>query len=238
MVMDGNAFDQSYLKLCEELEDAYTRREEELVFFENIIPKLDMDADSSVKYRKALTVMLYSYFEGFCKQSLICYIDHLNKLGLQVKDVKDGLAAASINTSFKKLFDSLNKPIEFDDRYIKEDSILHEYARRKEFMGTYLDCMNTPVKLKDEIIDTKNNLYSSVLKKLLFMLDIDYTVVEDFQGDVNYIVGRRNSIAHGNLEKGMEIVEYNKYRSSVITLMRNVKDLIKESFRNKSFLRL
>ena len=237
MAAYGSNFDQSYLMLCEELEEAYTKREEELVFLENIISKADMDIDSLEKYRRTLIVMLYSYFEGFCKQSLISYIDHLNKLGLQVKDVKESLAAASLNTSFKRLFDPLNKPIEFDDKFIKEDAILHKYARRKQFMENYFDCMNTPVKLNDEIIDTKSNLYSSVLKKLLFMLDMDYTIVEEFQGDVNYIVNRRNSIAHGSLEKGIKDPEYNKYRNSVITLMKNVKDLIKESFRNKLFLR-
>lgn len=237
MLINENDFDQLYLTLCHELEDAYTEREEELIFFENIISMMDMDIDSSKKYRKALTVMLYSYFEGFCKQSLTSYINQLNKLGLHVKDVKESLAATSINSAFKRLFDTLNKPFDFGDKYIQDDKVLHEYARRRQFMESYSDCMNTPVVLKEDIIDTKSNLYSSVLKKLLFMLDIDFTVVDDFQGDVNYIVKRRNTISHGSLDTGMNAIEYNRYRTSVMTLMKNVKDLVKESFRNKMFLK-
>ena len=96
--------------------------------------------------------------------------------------------------------------------------------------------MNLQVNIDDKTIDTESNLKSSVLKGLLFKLDLDYTIVDSFQSKINLLLGKRNGIAHGEITRGITKDDYKEYKQNVIELMGMLKATISNSFQNKEYL--
>lgn len=222
--------------LSEELERAFSCRIEELTLFENTIFLATTNEDNLGKCRKMLIVMVYAYFEGFCKDALTIYIDYINRLQVMTKDVTNGIAASSIEADYALLLNSNHKPEPLRGKLLDQDGILHQFARRKEFWGKYSQLLNKKVELSDKLIDAESNLKSDVLKKLLYKLDLDYTKVDDFQSELNHLIGIRNSVAHGNLTRGILKDTYDNYKTTATHLMKEIKELITSSYVNRIFL--
>lgn len=231
----------NYEKLLQKFEDEieyeYSIRLEELSKYENYIELATDDENEKDIYRKMLVVMIYSYFEGFCKKALLIYIDYINKLHLSTSEVTLGLAASSLEQEFNLLEKTNHNPIGLKGDLIDNDSKLHKYSRRKEFMSNYDKCFSKQVHISDATIDTESNLKSYVLKSLLYKLDIDYTTVDPYQNTINELLGKRNSIAHGDIVRGIDTLKYNDYKSKTINLMDGIKSIIINSYKDKSFLK-
>src|SRR5437763_7460 len=82
-----------------ELEYERTWRLDELRFLENLVSLIEFEDDRR-RLRKALVVMLYSHYEGFCKVALLIYLHAVNRAGLKCADVNDALAAAALAPLF------------------------------------------------------------------------------------------------------------------------------------------
>lgn len=230
-----------YNSLCQdlfaELEEEFTVRIDELNSYENILVSSGSSEEIKEKYRKMLIVMLYAYFEGFCKKALLIYIEYINSSNLIISQVKDGLAAATLDNEFTRLLNSNYKPVILGDNALKDDGILQIYGRQKEFISSYKELMEKKVQLAHKIIDTDSNLRSHVLKKLLYRLEMNFSIVEDNQTTLNELVNKRNSIAHGDRVRGVSKPEYLDYKNKTIELMKKLKDTIYENFYNKSYLK-
>jgi len=231
----------AYPELCEnllqELEIEYSNRVSELVQYENFVETHSLDETFNEDYRKMLIIMLYSYFEGFSKQALLIYVDYLNRTNELVSKIKYGLAAATIERNFVNLSNSNYKPVDLGDKALKEDGILQLHGRRREFFSDYFDIVGKTLCIPDAVIDTESNLRSCVLKKLLYKLEIDFTIVDDFQTDINEVVNKRNALAHGDRIRGVTKAEYNNYREKVLNLMGMLKSMVYENFSNKKYLK-
>jgi hypothetical protein len=225
-------------QLLEELEQEFTWRIVEFKQFENVLHEKEADSDFCDTYRKALIIMLYSYYEGYCKSALAMYAEYINKLSLSVKDVTDGLACTSLGSEFNKLLDSNYKPIDFGDRSIKEDSILQSFGRRKEFTSRYVPYLSTKIIIPDDVVDTGSNLWSYVLKKILFRLDMDFELVDDYQKEINELVNKRNSFAHGERKRAPDNNEYTDFKGKALDLMKKIKNITYEHYCNKKYLRI
>ena len=224
-------------ELCNEIEYEYSSRIEDLKKFENCIDLSGVSDDEKDDTRKVLIVMTYAYFEGFCKKALLIYLDYINKQKLQVKQVKSSLAASSVKHDFDLLNNQNHKPDEIKGIKISDDAKLFALSRRTEFVEKYRHIMDEYVNLEESVIDTESNLKSSVLKGLLYKLDLDYTIVDSFQGDLNKLIGIRHSIAHGEMVRGIDKTKYCEYKQNAVVLMSNVKDIIINSFRSKAYLK-
>lgn len=224
-------------KFESEIEYAYLFRLDEFTKFENCINLTDDNEDNLKIYRKMLVVMMYSYFEGFCKNLLMIYANYISKLELTVSEVTSGLAATTLEHEFNLLENSNHKPIELKGELIDKDGKLHRYSRRKEFIENNGMSLNKFVNIPDETIDVESNLKSYVLKSLLYKLDIDYTIVDSYQGTLNELLGRRNAIAHGDMVNGVELSKYNDYKSKILRLMDAIKSTVIDAFRNETFLK-
>jgi hypothetical protein len=224
-------------ELLEELERELTWRTVEFVQIENILNEKREDEEFCGTYRKMLIIMLYSYFEGYCKSAFSMYVEYLNNLNLPVREVTDGLACSSLSKEFNKLFDSNYKPIDLGDRSIKDDSILQTYGRRREFVSQYVPYLAKTVAIPDDVVDMESNLKSHVLKKILCRLDMDFRLVEEYQKEINDLVNLRNAFAHGQRQRIPDGSEYNKYKTKAFGLMRKVKEVIYEHFYNGKYLK-
>jgi len=222
-------------RLREELEFEYAIRLNELVTLENIMNQ-DTNEDNLCIARKSLINMLYAYFEGFCKKSLLIYVDYVNNERLEIKDVKYGLASSSSQQVFKNLNNANYKPVDLGEKSLKEDMILQKYGRQREFISKFHEFESRPLHLSDDLVDTESNLRAHVLKKILYTLEMNFQIVDDNQNQINKLVNLRNSYAHGDRVRGPEPTEYNEYRENTIDVMRKVKDCVYEQFKNKGYL--
>jgi len=224
-------------RLLEELERELTWRTVEFVQIENVLNEKREDEDFCGTYRKMLIIMLYSYFEGYCKSAFSIYVEYLNNLHLPVREVTDGLACCSLSKEFNKLFDGNYKPIDLGDRSIKDDSVLQTYGRRKEFISRYIPHFTKIVAIPDDVVDMESNLKSHVLKKILCRLDMDFRFVEEYQKEINDLVNLRNAFAHGQRQRIPDENEYNRYKTKAFDLMKKVKEVTYEHFYNERYLK-
>lgn len=225
-------------QLQQEIENEYSVRLSELIKMENFHKLNDNgNEDFAGLYRKSLIIILYSHFEGFCKKVLLIYVDYINRIDLLTENVKDGLAASNMLLEFNRLVDGNYKPIVLGEKALKEDGKLQNYGRRKEFMNSYRNVMSKKLKISEEIVDTESNLKSHVLKKLLFQLDMDFTIVDSCQKDLNELVYKRNAYAHGDLVRMPSIDEYSNFRNKILKLMEDIKFIICDNFINQKYLK-
>jgi len=231
----------NYENLCqslfEEIEDEYSKRIEELNSFENFLNSNPASDDFSSNYRKMLVVMLYSYFEGFCKKTFLIYIDYINRTNIDISNVKDGLVASSLETDFQNLFNSSYKPVRLGDKALREDGTLQLYGRQREFIAQYISMMKKKVCISDKVVDTDSNLKSYVLKKILFKLEIDFSLVDEYQNDLNELVNKRNALAHGDRVRGLDEEEYNNYKKKTVGLMGEIKRVVYENYSLKKYMK-
>ena len=64
--------------------------------------------------------------------------------------------------------------------------------------------------IEDEAIDTESNLWYVVLQKNLYRLGLPICMFEQYKSDINNLVNRRNTIAHGSRTDGVTESEYKK----------------------------
>lgn len=76
-----------------ELEQDLAWRVEEVRFFHN--QGISLNDENMRRYRRALILILYSHFEGFCKFCFLHYIKTLNGLGVKCSEANYALASCS-----------------------------------------------------------------------------------------------------------------------------------------------
>ena len=92
----------------QELEDDFQWREAELATFKILIARTD---ESTVRHKallRALWVMLYAHYEGYCKFVLQTYLDALMQRKLPRIDCKDQIIAFSMLEKFRNLSNNLS----------------------------------------------------------------------------------------------------------------------------------
>lgn len=220
----------------EEIEREYTKRFNDLNDIENFLAASNATDEFQSLYRKMLIVMLYAYYEGFCKKALEIYAEYVNATHEYVKDLKYEIASATLRDEFEKLENRNYLPVRIRGEAIKQDNVLQRFGRRSEFFEAYEKNMEKKVKLPDDIVDTESNLLPHVLKSLLYKLSLDYTIVDSVQGTINKLVGLRNSIAHGDIVREFTEEEYKECKNAVYVVMDSLKQEIIEKYRNKGYL--
>ena len=221
----------------EEIEREYTNRFNELNRYENFLAASTATDEFQSSYRKMLIVMLYAYYEGFCKKALEIYAEYINSSHECVKNLKVEIASSTLRDEFKKLEDSNYLPLQIKGDALKNDNKLQRFGRRSEFFAAYEQHMHKTVNLPDDIINTESNLKPHILKSLLYRLALDYTIVDSGQATINKLIGLRNSIAHGDISRSIMKEEYDDFKKAVFLVMESLKREIIENYRNKGYLK-
>ena len=84
------------------------------------------------------------------------YVQYINSLSLTREVVKVGLKAASMNKEFNA-YDNLDRKCEIFRRELPDDSGLHRFFRRVDFMSQYEEFMGENLEIDDSIINTESN---------------------------------------------------------------------------------
>ena len=217
-----------------ELEAELAWRQEDLAFFKNQLSNISNEADQD-KYRKSLVLILYSHLEGYIKIALQTYIKYINAENLPRRDVISGLMAASMNSEFNA-YDNLDRKCNVFRRELPEDSALHRFFRRVDFLDQLEDFKDATLIIDDSVINTESNLWYVVLQKNLYKIGLPVNMFEQYRGDIDALVNRRNSIAHGDSHSGVSLHEFSNWETKINRVMTDITILIYDYFNHKHYL--
>ena len=217
-----------------ELETELAWRQEDLAFFKNLLNNISDELEKD-KYRKSLVLILYSHMEGYIKIALQTYIKYINAQNLPRKDVISGLMAASMNPEFNA-YDNLDRKCSIFRRELPEDNVLHRFFRRVDFLDQLEDFKNAPLVIDDSVINTESNLWYVVLRKNLYKIGLPVDMFEQYHSDIDALVNRRNSIAHGDSRSGVTSQEFSNWETKINRVMNDITILIYDYANRKQYL--
>ena len=140
-----------------------------------------------------------------------------------------------MQSEFQRLFDTNYKPVNI--RTLSNDSAIQLHGRKRGFLTEYDESTGRIVYINEDLINTEANLKPDVLRKILFQLELDCSIIDPYESDIHRLVNIRNSFAHGERGRYPSESEYFKYREAAFNTMRNIKNLIETAFSNQAYLR-
>jgi hypothetical protein len=147
--------------------------------------------------------MVYAVWEGYTKEVLQLYIEHLEGRSLKQREVKPAILAYAWTNSFKKLSGelTLERKVELIERFLASltETLRFEKAQHE--------------------VDTKANLFFSVLEGLASCLCLDIDNMKPHEKKLDALVNRRNNIAHGGREQKLDETDVEEYIELVVALM-------------------
>jgi MAE_28990/MAE_18760-like HEPN len=178
----------------------------------------------SIKYEallRALVVLLYAHYEGFCKFAWDFYLDSIQKQQLKRKDCDEKIVWLSLSKEFKQLGGDLSSQGIWN------------------FFTTTL-----PSSLEDNLIfskesylDTQSNLWPNLLKENSQKIGLSYDLADQHTVLLRTLVGRRNSIAHGRKDLIKDITEYERYEKAAIESMYELGLSVVKCLEERSYLK-
>ena len=140
-------------------------------------------AEHDVLTRSAV-VMVYAHWEGFVKKACELYINHINeRISRHTVTLSDHFLMILMWKEFRKR---------------GEHPFWKNPAPYIEATRTYFEGRTDKDTLPLDGIDTESNLSSKVLKKLMVLIDIDYTFFQTKEKLIDEcLLDKRNRIAHG-----------------------------------------
>lgn len=219
-----------------QIEDEITWRSDEIRFFRNQLSNIPREEDKRT-YRKALAVMLYSHYEGFCKVVLSIYAGAINEEKIKCSAATHCIVAASLASVFKE-FENPNKKSEIFKKTLPDDSQLHKYSRQVELISSLADIWSRDVDIPiDSVVDTKSNLWPIELRKILYRLGFPYDIFEEYEGLIYKLINQRHKVAHGSHGSGFDEKEYEDIEKSTFEIFDRLTIIILEALRNGTYLR-
>lgn len=222
--------------LWAEIEDEQAWRIDEMRFFQNQLATLS-DENQKEQFRRALILLLYAHFEGFCKFALSLYATTINHEGIACGDANHAIAAASLADLFAALRDPSSRCPEFRTT-LPDDSQLHRFARDREFFMRTDDFARRLVVIPDKFVDTEANLKPVVLRKILYRLGFQHDLFQHVEGEIHRLLNMRNGIAHGDLKSGVAETRYDEIRVAVFHIMDEIKRTVMAALQNRSYLKI
>lgn len=219
-----------------EMEGDLSWRQDEIRFLQNQSVLL-ASVDQQDQFRRAMIVLLYAHFEGYCKFALSVYVNVVNQAGLPCRDANVALAAASLGDVLAALRNPSSKCDEFRNA-LPDDSGLHLFAREREFVEKTAGLEARRVTIPDGVVDMESNLKPVVLRKNLYRLGLPIDTFESVEGPINRLLNSRNKIAHGESKSGVPLKSYEEVRDAVYQVMQSLTIEVTKAIIEQKFLRL
>jgi hypothetical protein len=204
-----------------DIENDRALRENEIRLIENITTRTEDETERNM-LRRSLILLTYAHLEGSCKFSLSAYAAAINGLALPCREAATALVAATLTRVFAALRDVNSKHPELG-RQLPDDRELHLLSRERAFLEGYETIVGRPVEIPDRLIDTRSNLNSVLLKRILYQLGLNYPVVDRQRSNIDMLLGIRNAIAHGDVLKVPTEREVQNYTSAAFEVMRFIQ---------------
>lgn len=180
--------------------------------------------------------MLYSHYEGFCKTAFGIYADAINTENLVIRVVNKYIAACSLDHVFLA-YENKDKKCKIFSNKLPEDGKLHRFARQVDFIEEMDQFEEQIACISETVIDTESNLKYIVLKKLLYRLGFDYDCFDQYQSNIDKLLGKRNNIAHGAQKTGVSESDYKEIERDIFDVMNSVIYTVMEALEQKQYLK-
>lgn len=216
------------------LETELAWRQEELAFFKNQLNNISNESDQ-LRYRKSLVLILYSHMEGYIKIALQTYIQYINSQKILRKDAISGLRVAGMHKEFLA-YENLDRKCNIFRRSLPEDASLHRFYRRVDFMEQMDSFKDATLVVEDNVVDTESNLWYIVLQKNLYKIGLPIDMFDQYRSEIDALVNRRNSIAHGNARAGVEQQEFSDWESKILQVLSDITRILYDYAHRQRYL--
>jgi RiboL-PSP-HEPN len=217
-----------------QLEEELTWRTEEILFFQNQCASV-LGSEQQQKFRRALVLLLYSNFEGFCTFALQLYVAAINEEEIECSMASYAIVAASLHDVLATLRTGNKKAPEFKNSS-PNDPKLHLFSRDREFVERAYDILKRKVRIPDGTVNTESNLNSVVLRKNLYRLGLPHEQFQSLEPEIERLLGLRNRIAHGESKQGVSETQYEQLRRSALHVMSEITASMTKAFSEKKYL--
>jgi hypothetical protein len=205
--------------LSKRLYDDFVWRRTELSDLKSLINRDFPDRKHQALLRSSMAI-LYAHWEGYIKNSATCYLEFVSRQQLLYCELKTNFVAIAMKDKLKDAHET-NKATVFAET---AEFILHRSTEKS----------NLPYK---GIVFTGSNLSSSILREIICLLGLDYSLFELKENSIDErLLGRRNTIAHGEY-LSLDRVEYLELHEQVLEMMENFRDQIENSAVSGSYRR-
>lgn len=188
------------------------------------------------RFRKALVLMLYAHYEGFCHTALLIYVSCINETKIQCYQANEYIAAASMADIFRA-YENTDAKCQVFARKLPDDTQLHRFARQADFVASMEHFQNETVCIPDDVVDTQSNLWPVILRKNMFRIGLPHDVFAKFEGSINRLLNHRNGLAHGMDRDGLEEQDYLDLERTALTIMENLILILMEALKEKRYLK-
>lgn len=224
-----------------QLEYEFNWRQKELALLKNQLSNIP-EADKKT-YCKALIIMLYSHFEGFCRMAFLTYIKLINDEKITRSDAKEHIIASSLLDVFRDI-ENPDKPdskrcktfkISSDETKFQKFFLHIQFIR--EFETILQQKIDISDKLSKDIADPESNLGPKVMQKILYRLGLPYDKFNEYTGVIQHLRLRRDDFAHGEPVEGIKEKDYRDLEEKVYIIISDLIMLLTNAAENKSYLR-
>lgn len=207
-------------ELLKKIDEDLIWRRRELFDFRVVVQNAGENAGRRSALLRAGVALLYAHWEGFVKRSGTYYLEFVANQGKKASELQVNFIAIKLKSRLIEASRS-NKP--------------SASAELIDFFCSKLgDRLRIPHK---NIIDTKSNLSSSVLREIVWMLGLDMSPYETKSNLIDSsLVDRRNRIAHGDsLDIGID--DYLILHDEVMSLIDTFRTQLQNAAITDGFMR-
>lgn len=182
------------------------------------------NGDTKITLIRCGIPIIYAHWEGFVKNSLSYYLEHVSKQNVPFVELKRNF----LGVKLKKEID------DFCGTGKTKNSI---HTKTVELVLENMENGTSNIPYKNQI-DTKSNLNSALFKDLMNLVGVDYS---EFETSFNLIdeqlLNMRNNIAHGRVLKSIALDEntYTAINDRVIRMLENLKEILCEYAEQKKY---
>jgi hypothetical protein len=173
--------------------------------------------------RRSGITLLYAHWEGFIKDASNIYLRYLSSAPVELTRLRPCFVAIALGGEIKTAGQA------------KKTS---SHAKLVELFRS----IDTPPPLQrrlpwKNVISTRSNLKSAVLREITATLGLDYTPFElKEKAVIDRLVTFRNSVAHGE-GQAISQADYNTLHTETIDLLDKYRDLIEDAAYNNRHIR-
>lgn len=214
------------MSLTKQIENDLDWRIAELAELKKLIVSASDNPVAHSTLLRALWVMLYAHYEGFCKFTISVFLDEVEKTGKERKSFKDAIVIFSLEDDFKA----------FRNHSSAEEC--YEYLTK-----TFGEILKSQIQFRknkrsEYLIKGESNLYAESLMEMCSCICIPGEVIEKNRRKLNALVSRRNEIAHGKNHPVQSLDDYNEYEDAALNVMTALATTVTESLERQAYLKI